>query len=172
MPSVIAQDLVVHIGEGEARRLYAREAAPSMYLGREDRDALLAQAAHRSKRGLDDLIAELAPRPDVPTLVRRAPQPRPRAEGVLSEASTATSALAVQLCPGRVEARAGTNAPHDPSAPPTPPVVAPALPARPGSIQALAPARYRVQFTASKKRAWRRSGAGDRVSEQRAAYGP
>jgi hypothetical protein len=194
----VEADLVAHIGEVGARRLYAREAAPSMFayctevlhlseaeaylritvarasrehptllemlrdgrlhlsgivrlaphLGRSDRDALLARAAHRSKRGIEELIAELAPKPDVPTLVRRTP--RPRAEEVLSEPST--PALTVQLCPDRVEAGAssatGTTVRPVPPAPPLPPAVAPALPS-PGSVQALAPARYRVQFTAS-----------------------
>jgi 5-methylcytosine-specific restriction endonuclease McrA len=198
----VEADLVAHIGEVGARRLYAREAAPSMFayctevlhlseaeaylritvarasrehptllemlrdgrlhlsgivrlaphLGRSDRDALLARAAHRSKRGIEELIAELAPKPDVPTLVRRTP--RPRAEEVLSEPST--PALTVQLCPDRVEAGAssatGTTVrpvPPEPLAPLVPPAVAPALPASPGSVQALAPARYKVQFTAS-----------------------
>jgi hypothetical protein len=58
----------------------------------------------------------------------------------------------VQLRPDGVEARASsaseTAARPAPAAPVTPPI-APVLPARPGSIQALAPARYGIQFTAS-----------------------
>jgi hypothetical protein len=116
-------DLVAHIGEVEARRLYAREASPSMFayctevlhlseaeaylritaaraarknpvildmlgdgrlhlsgiaklvphLTHENAASLLPRAAHRSKRQIEELIAEMAPRPDVPTLVRRVP---------------------------------------------------------------------------------------------------
>ena len=35
--------------------------------------ALLARAAHRTKRQIEELLAECAPRPDAPTLVRRLP---------------------------------------------------------------------------------------------------
>jgi hypothetical protein len=127
-------DFVVHIGEVDARRLYAREASPSMFaycterlhlseaeaylriaaaraarehpvllemltdgrlhltaiaklaphLTPENRDRLLARATHRTKREVEGLVAEVAPRPDAPTVVRRLPgrgtsDPEPRA---------------------------------------------------------------------------------------------
>ena len=122
----VEADLVAHIGEVEARRLYAREAAPSMFvycterlhlseaeaylritvaraarehpvlltmlrdgrlhlsgiaillpvLTHENRDALLARATHRSKRQIEELVAELSPRPDAPSLMRKLPAPR------------------------------------------------------------------------------------------------
>ena len=118
----VEAELVAHIGEVDARRLYAREAARSMFayctevlhlseaeaylritvaratrehpmlldmlrrgrlhlsgiaklvphLTRENREAALARAAHRSKREIGELIAELAPRPDAPTAARSA----------------------------------------------------------------------------------------------------
>ena len=43
------------------------------HLTRENRDAILRRAVHRSKRQIDELIAELHPRPDVPALVRKLP---------------------------------------------------------------------------------------------------
>jgi len=43
----------------------------------ENRDDLLAQATHRSKREVEELIAELAPRPEVAAAIRRLPPPRP-----------------------------------------------------------------------------------------------
>src|SRR5215470_8997953 len=139
----VEADLVAHIGEVDARRLYAREAAPSMFayctellhlseaeaylritvaraarehpmlldmlrdgrlhlsgiaklvphLSPENRDAVLARAAHRSKRQIEDLIAELAPRADVPALVRALPR-RP--------AALATEAPVLELCPDGV----------------------------------------------------------------------
>ncbi|HEY8233284.1 MAG TPA: hypothetical protein VIJ10_11535, partial [Vicinamibacteria bacterium] len=43
------------------------------HLTRENRDALLGLATHRSKRQIEELIAEICPRPDVPSLVRKLP---------------------------------------------------------------------------------------------------
>jgi 5-methylcytosine-specific restriction endonuclease McrA len=121
----IEADLVAHVAEVDARRLYASEACPSMYaycterlglsepeaylrisaarasrehpvlltmladgrlhlsgiallarhLTPENRDAVLARAAGRSKRGVEELIAEISPRPDAPTIIRRLPAP-------------------------------------------------------------------------------------------------
>jgi len=115
-------DLVAHIAEVDARRLYAREAAPSMFVycterlylseaeaylriaaaraSREqpgllamlgdgrlhlsaiarlaphltiaNRDAVLQRATHRSKRQIEELVAELSPRPDAPAWRTRA----------------------------------------------------------------------------------------------------
>src|SRR5262245_58852462 len=142
----VEAELVAHIGEVDARRLYAREAAPSMFayctqvlhlseaeaylritaaraarqhpvlldmlrdgrlhlsgiaklvphLTLENREAVLARAAHRSKRRIEELIAELAPRPDVPTIVGAVP--RPPAEGA--------EAPADELRPDRVASQA------------------------------------------------------------------
>jgi hypothetical protein len=107
--------------------------APHLKAG--NRDAVLSRAAHKSKREILDLVAELAPRPDVPTLVRRVLQPR--AQRALSECSTRAEPFAPRLCLGRagsIETLAAAGwAPSTGSA----------------SIQALAPARYKVQFTAS-----------------------
>ena len=119
-------DLVAHVGEVDARRLYAREASPSMFVyctevlhlseaeaylriaaaraSREhpvllemladgrlhltaiaklaphltsgNREALLNRAVHKSKRQVEELIAEVAPRPDAPALMRKLPEPR------------------------------------------------------------------------------------------------
>ena len=120
----VEADLVAHIGEADARRLYAREAFPSMFayctevlhlsefeaylritaaraarqhpvllamlregslhltavaklaphLTRENCETLLGRAAHRTKREVEELIAEVAPRPDVPTVLRKMPE--------------------------------------------------------------------------------------------------
>jgi hypothetical protein len=116
-------DIVAHIAEMEERRLYAREAFPSMFaycmdvlhlseaeaylriwasrasrkhpmlltmladgrlhltaivmlaphLTGENRDGLLERATHLSKRQIAELIAEIAPQPDVPLVVRKLP---------------------------------------------------------------------------------------------------
>ena len=122
----VETDLVAHIAEVDERRLYAREAFPSMFayctealhlseseaylriavarasrehpmilpmlgdgrlhlsgiaqlaphLTGENREALLRRATHRSKRQIEELVAEVAPREDVPALMRRLPERR------------------------------------------------------------------------------------------------
>ncbi len=169
-------ELIVHLGEVDARQLYRREACPSMFvyatarLGLSEAEAylritvarvarrlpivlhrlaagriqlsaivrlaphlteasaegLLDRAEGRSKRQIEELAAELAPKPDAPAVVRRLPVARARAD---------------QLVPGRAApppvapppVKAGHPMPRPPS-----PVLVP-----------LAPARYKIQFTAS-----------------------
>jgi len=198
----VEADLVLHLGEVDERRLYARQAFPSMFAyctehlrlseaeayrritvaraarrhpvllamlrdGRlhlsgialiapfltfENRDALLERASHLSKRQIEQLVAELAPRPDVPSVMRRLPQ---RLLEPTSDCSrrNGDGASAVELVPGRV----GTPpAPADGIAPPlapTPLASPHAIPVRrlpqPAIVEPLSPARYKVQFTAS-----------------------
>jgi len=214
----VEADLVLHIGEVDERRLYARLAFPSMFayctehlhlseaeayrrisvaraarkhgvllamlrdgrlhlsgialiapfLTADNRNALLERASHLSKRQIERLVAELSPRPDVPSVMRRLPQ---RPVGATSDGSgrAGDGASAVELVPGRV----GTSsAPAEAVAPPIGPLVLgpapvaaaaapvllaspPANPARcspstpPAVVEPLSPARYKVQFTAS-----------------------
>jgi hypothetical protein len=154
-------DLVAHIGEVDARRLYAREATPSMFvyclerlhlsereaylriaaarasrehpvildmladgrlhltgiallashLTRENRDALLERATHKTKREIEELLAELAPRPDVRPSIRRLPLGRV----VASTAPCERAATAVNPPPGAV-----SPSPEAASSPPVP----------------------------------------------------
>ncbi len=172
--------LVAHIGEVDTRRLYAREACPSMFayctevlhlseqeaylriaaaraarehamllpmladgrlhlsgiaklaphLTRANREALLERAAHKSKRRIEELVAELAPGADVPALTRKLPEPR-RAEPSLLPPSQAHARADPELGLDRV------------------PTAAVPAPVRPAIVQPLSPARYKVQFTAS-----------------------
>src|SRR3990172_9486306 len=118
----VESDLVAHIGEVDARRLYAREASSMFtyctellhlseaeaylriaaarasrkyplllvmlsdgrvhlsgvgklapYLTDANCDAVLARAVHKSKREIEELVAEIAPKPDVPPTVRKVP---------------------------------------------------------------------------------------------------
>jgi hypothetical protein len=222
-------DLVAHIGEVDSRRLYAREASPSMFayctevlhlseaeaylriaaarasrehpllltlladgrlhltaiaklaphLTPENREALLNRAAHRSKREIEELVAELAPRPDAPAVMRKLPDRR---------AGTASPALRLgpdaevpslglrpdggpsvgrqlrpdgvgthepELCPDGVAAREpnlrsdGVAAAGVERLSPAAAVSSLSLRARPAVVEPLAPARYKVQFTAS-----------------------
>lgn len=167
----VESELVAHIGEVDARRLYAREAASSMFayctdvlhlseheaylrigaarasrqhpvllemlgdgrlnltavarlgphLTETNRDGVLARAVGRSKQGIEELVAELSPKPDVPTTVRKLPVRRGETKPVPAQV----------LVPERV-----TNL-HTPAPAPRP------------VVEPLAPARYKVQFTAS-----------------------
>jgi hypothetical protein len=95
------------------------------HLTPENHEAVLARASGRSLREIEALIAELAPRPDVPTSVRKLPEPAAR-----------TLDLSV----------ASENGPLSPA-------IASSVtsPARRPVIEATAPERYRVQFTLGKE---------------------
>jgi 5-methylcytosine-specific restriction endonuclease McrA len=175
----VESELIAHIAEADQRRLYAREACPSMFdyctrmlhlseheaylriavarasrehptllemladgrlhlsgiaklaphLTRENRESLLRRAAHKSKRQIEELVAELSPRPEIPAVMRKLPaskvEPRP----------------SVELRPEQVEAPARGLGPD--RVPPAP------APVQPPAVEPLAPARYKVQFTAS-----------------------
>jgi hypothetical protein len=157
----VEADLVAHIGEVEERKLYAREASPSMFvyctevlhlseaeaylritvarasrkhpvllsvledgrlhltgiallaphLTRENLDVLLKRATHRSKRQVQELIAEIAPRRDVPAGMRKLPQrrmtpPPAPSRGLLG------SGPSVELLPDGVTVRTGCREHH------------------------------------------------------------
>lgn len=173
---LVEAELIAHIAEVDDRRLFARKAAPSMFIycteylhfseaeaylrievarasrkhsmllemlsdGRlhlsgiavlapilteANREEVLARAAYKTKKKIKELVAELAPKPDVPSKMRKLPErrekkkPEPPAElrldGVASEEAT----------------------------PPTSP---PPMPT--DEVEPIAPARYKVSFTAS-----------------------
>ena len=121
----VESELVAHIAEVDQRRLYAREAFPSMfayctealnmseaeaylrirvarasrrhpellkmledgrihltgaaklspYLTEANRDTVLPRAAHKTKAKIEELVAEVAPKPDVPSKIRKLPAP-------------------------------------------------------------------------------------------------
>ena len=198
-------DLVAHIGEVDRRRLYAREASPSMFayctevlhlseaeaylriaaarasrahpllltmladgrlhltaiaklaphLTLENREALLKRAAHRSKREIEELVAELSPRPDAPAVMRKLPDRRAGTTSPALRNGQDAEALPLglrpeggasvdrQLRPDGVGAVRGGLPSLEPSLLPA------SHRARPAVVEPLAPARYRVQFTAS-----------------------
>jgi len=173
----VEAELVAHIGEVDARRLYAREAAPSMFayctnvlnlseheaylrigvarasrahpvllemlaegrlnlsaiarlgphLTEANRDTVLARAVGKSKQEIEALIAELAPKPDVPSMMRKLPG---------RQLSTELEPTPV-LVPERVTFL------------PTPAAAPTVTPARRPVVEPLSPARYKIQFTAS-----------------------
>ena len=120
------------------------------HLTDDNRSQVLQQAVHKSKLQVEELIAELIPRPDAPPVVRKLParhQPAPVTAPPSFAPSRADDARP-QLGPDRVEASSlNPPATQEKEAPP------PSWPVRPPShrpsVEPLAPARYRVQFTAS-----------------------
>ncbi len=219
----VEADLVAHIAEVDARRLYARSASPSMFLyatevlhlseaeaylriaaarasrehpillamladGRlhltaiakiaphltaQNREGLLARAAHKSRREIEELVAEVSPRPDVPAVMRRLPdRPGPDAVSHRPGAEGGHSPRELRLdvaTPGDVRLdRVGaplTDVPSGEAGPgaelrldgvPQPEGRPVGLCARPSlaqgpapAVSPLAPRRYKVQFTAS-----------------------
>jgi 5-methylcytosine-specific restriction endonuclease McrA len=218
-------DLVAHVGEVDARRLYAREACPSMFsycteilhlseaeaylriaaarasrehpvllemladgrlhltavaklaphLTPENREAVLARATHKTKREVEELVAELAPRPDAAAVMRRLPErrlatPAPaltldanganplsaaaslgldRAASTESERPAGVPRSRVQLRPDAVPAAGAQRPPDGPAHADIEPRSVEGRAPRPAVVEPLAPARYKVQFTAS-----------------------
>ena len=74
------------------------------HLTEENRDELLARATHKTKDAIKELVAEIAPKPDVPPVIRKRPvrkaraatqstnEPRPDEAGQNGGASPPTSA--------------------------------------------------------------------------------
>ena len=176
--------LVAHIAEVDARRLYAREASPTMFryctdvlhlseaeayrrinaarlsrrypllltmladgrlhlcgiavlskhLTEANYEEVLASATHKTKRELEELMAELAPKPDVPPSIRKRPERKATPE--TPNASSAASSTR----PQKAEPPEPRSAPKAPAAPEKRPKVEP-----------LSQARFKVEFTASAK---------------------
>jgi hypothetical protein len=157
--------LVARLASGELHLSGAALLAPHLTVG--NRERVLARAAHKSKRQIEELVAELAPRPDVPPTIRKLPEPRVGA-AVPPTASTGGSdsaKLRLDADPGteagtrelRLD-RVGAPVAHAPGVETgTSATVAEWTgavvpgPRSRGSdvLQPLAHARYRVQFTAS-----------------------
>jgi 5-methylcytosine-specific restriction endonuclease McrA len=91
-------------------------------------EELLRKASHRSKREVEQTVARLQPRPDVPSTVRKLPTATISitAAGATTETTTRTSA---------VQQRVAVTVPE---------------PQRP-VVQPLAPERYKVQFTVGRE---------------------
>ncbi len=118
------------------------------HLSVENHQSVLAKASDRSRHEIEALVAELAPRPDVPSTVRKLPCPK-TGPPLAPPPSAGPGPAMKQVMPDpevktSVASAAGTSivagAPIAPS-----PSARPATP-RP-IVQAWAPERYRVQFT-------------------------
>jgi len=106
------------------------------HLTPENHEAVLARACRRRRREIEALVAELAPRPDVPSSVRKLPTTAPAS--MLTPAATSTMRVEVDTL--------GSPEPAPPVGSPPPP-----LTARRPIIETTSPERYRVQFTIGKE---------------------
>jgi 5-methylcytosine-specific restriction endonuclease McrA len=128
--------LVIMLRDGRLHLSAIARLAP--HLTPDNAEALLGRATHMSKRRIEDLVAELTPRLDAPTLVRKLPEGR-------GEARLLVEPL---LGPDRVEPLGLIAAnPNGLSGPSMGLLTSP--PASRAVIEPLAPARYKVQFTAT-----------------------
>jgi hypothetical protein len=123
------------IHDGALTPTAARLLAPS--LTDENHDRLLAAAAYRSKREVEEAIARERPRPDVPAAIRKLPAPRTQSAAPAAIPAHEASGAAPALMSGPL-----------PLADPSPRVSPPAAGRRPG-VAPLSPDRYEVRFTAS-----------------------
>jgi hypothetical protein len=121
--------LLAMLADGRLHLTGIAKLAP--HLTRENRDLLLSRAVHKSKREIEELLAEWAPRPDVPAVLRKLPDRPIRPE----RTEVPTVKLGLDGAPGT-------------ASPPRPDVVPRPVPAAPALVQPLSPARYKVQFTA------------------------
>jgi hypothetical protein len=119
--------LLDHLGDGSLNLTTLRLIAP--HLTRKNLTAVVGEAAGRRKREVQALVARLAPRPDVSPSVRKLP-----AKPVLVVSNPLAAAQASEDSP-----RPGTDD--------GPALVLPAPPPPSPPVTALAPGRYRVQFT-------------------------
>jgi hypothetical protein len=113
------------------------------HLTSENHEAVLARACGRSRRDIEALVAELAPRPDLPPSVRKLP--------------TVTAAPAPKTMPPTplpatpVGATIVAPPEQPPSFTPPPFTPPPVVPSRRPIIETISPERYRVQFTIGKE---------------------
>ncbi len=191
----VEADLVAHIAEVDARRLYAREGTPSMFaycterlhlseaetwlrirvarasrkhpmlldmlrdgrlhitgivvlvphLTPDNRKELLERAVHKTRRQIEEIVAEVAPREEVPAVIRKLPTRSGPAVPAAADPLTpqAVGRAGSQLTPETVGAWDRANAVG-----PVPGLDAVPPGARPGRVEPLAPARFKVEFTA------------------------
>jgi hypothetical protein len=154
--------LLARLASGELHLSGAALLAPHLTV--DNREMVLARAVHKSRRQIEELVAELSPRSDVPASIRKLPDPRigPAAGPTVStgasgsarlplDAESGTDARTSELLPDGVGSLAA-QVPGDP-------VTAGIADGRTGQerspsrrsnlVQPLARGRYRVQFTAS-----------------------
>ena len=118
------------------------------HLSDENHEAVLSRARYRSKREVEEIAAALRPRPDVPSLIRRLPQPAGRVE------SHTGTALPAHLPEFRPSSTLTTVVPPGPlpRCPRSTPSASPARrPVSPAVVAPLSTERYKLQVTVSRQ---------------------
>jgi hypothetical protein len=168
-------ELLAMLADGRIHLTGVAKLAP--HLTSDNHLELLRLATHCSKRRIEELIAAIAPRPDAPSLVRRLPDRAAggplRPDGVATGGGAGVVGPAPVQRPAAVGAAAAADGHPNAAGDGTSSLVAvpatvrvitgdrqcvalpvagrAALSLRNGSIEPLAPARYKVQFTASEE---------------------
>jgi len=101
-------------------------------------EEVLAKATHKTKRELEKLVAELAPKPDVPPTIRKRPERKAKPETSSAASAAGSTNSAGSSRPERAEPAEQRSAPKAQVAPEKRPKVEP-----------LSQARFKVEFTAS-----------------------
>ncbi len=121
------------------------------HLTEENHRDLLDAARGKSKRAVEEMIATLQPRPDVPSLVRKLPASRTTMAASVTSISQTTRALVVAndrlVAEARVPERECERALRPPAVDARSAIASPA--SRPAVVEPLAPERYKVQMTVS-----------------------
>jgi hypothetical protein len=127
--------VLVLVGQGALNLTTARLLAP--HLTNENHDRLLGEASCKSKREVEEVIARYAPRPDVPSSVRKVPTP-PMVRVVQPALSAPSEVVDKPMTACAVTSDAAGVVPT------------PALaPAKGEIVRPLAPDRYEIRFTAT-----------------------
>jgi hypothetical protein len=127
-------EVLNHVERGELHLSALRVLAP--VLDDNNHGQLLRSAVHKTKAEVEALVAELAPKPDAPQLVRKLPAPKP----VAQSDSEQPDLLSTSCLPNVM-----TAAPMPVAAPPRRPAARPAK----APVTPLGQERYRIQLTAS-----------------------
>ena len=131
--------LLRHLEDGSVTVTNARMLAPHMT--ETNCEELLANARHRSKREVEEIVARLRPQPDVRSAVRKLPSCRVTSAVRCPRSENAPAAAVATPHGGTIgeihQAQAS-------------PAIAPPVSARP-VVAPLAPDRFKMQFTASKE---------------------
>jgi 5-methylcytosine-specific restriction endonuclease McrA len=108
----------------------------------ENHEAVLARARGRSRQDVLALVAELAPRPEVPSTVRKLPTARPTPSAAPSPAPTLIAPPDPTVAAPNPSTGAASEGPAR--------ILTPLAPLRRPIVEPTSPDRYRVQFTIGK----------------------
>jgi 5-methylcytosine-specific restriction endonuclease McrA len=108
------------------------------HLTEANREMLLGRAVHKTRRQIEELVAELHPKPDVPPTIRKVPERREKTQPTQTEEQV-PEPVPQESEPLPMTPDTGEKA----AAPPVPPATRPAV------VEPLSKATYKIQFTAS-----------------------